>query len=173
MTLKTATPGFEAFPGISESRAKGRLQLPVPVRAQMPGARPGGYALRVAADMASYDAGVAAGVLSALRAATGPLDKQELADIINGDSTLEFAMDLLHKAGVGPIDWEQRRKTCKVSVSTSPGGKIWIGRHGMDEIAEFFSVLDAAADHGEALQANLGELIECANSAQILVDSAG
>ena len=88
MTLKTATPWFEAFPGISDSRAKGRLQLPVPVRAQIPGARPGGYALRVAADMASYDAGVAAGVLSALRAATGPLDKQELADIINGDSAL-------------------------------------------------------------------------------------
>ena len=38
--------------------------------------------------MASYDAGVAAGVLSALRAATGPLDKQELADLINGDSAL-------------------------------------------------------------------------------------
>lgn len=99
-------------------------------------------------------------------------------DIIGSDSTLEFAMDLLTRAGVGPTNYAERRKTfavVMVSVPMADGGQpgLYIGRHSHEEYAEFFEVLDQAADQHLKIEAAIEPLIDMANATQQLYDSCG
>lgn len=76
------------------------------------------------------------------------------ADVIKGDSTLKFSMDLLTAAWIGPANYAERRKTFKVVMKRILGG-LWIGRHEPEEYLELFATLDAAAGKGMALLASL------------------
>tara|TARA_B110001452_G_scaffold18855_1_gene15289 strand:+ start:2727 stop:3170 length:444 start_codon:yes stop_codon:yes gene_type:complete len=92
-------------------------------------------------------------------------------DLINGDSMLEFAMDLLTAAGIGPKDYEQRKTTISFGVvpalSNMQGGLGLICRHSQEEYEEYFACLDAARHKSAELQKGLGKMLALANAAQL------
>jgi hypothetical protein len=93
-------------------------------------------------------------------------------DIVNGDSTIEFAMDCLTAAGIGPLNYAERRQLFAVVLIHSNEG-VWVGRHSPEEYREFWACLDAAADEREALEAHLPALLDLTNNVQNLTDTSG
>ena len=86
-------------------------------------------------------------------------------DIIGGDSTLEFAMDLLTRAGIGPKDYDERKKTISICISDCRGdGVQFLGRHTAHEYAEFFECLAAAAHKGFEIKKRLGPMLALCNA---------
>lgn len=92
-------------------------------------------------------------------------------DLISGDSTLEFTMDLLTKAGIGPERYEERKKFFMIAVSDY-GGKHFVGRHMPEEYEEFWACLDAAADQGVAIQRHFAQMFTLVNATRFISESS-
>ena len=92
-------------------------------------------------------------------------------DLISGDSQLEFAMDLLDRAGIGPHNYAERKKVLSLVISDI-GSKKFVGRHSPEEYEEYWECFDAAADMGETLQLRLKEMLTLCNSIQFLKEGS-
>ena len=70
------------------------------------------------------------------------------SDIINGDSTLEVAMDFLHVAGIGPKVWPP--KIMAVNMMMVEGLGPIITRHAQYMYAEYYECLHNVAISNDA-----------------------
>ena len=87
------------------------------------------------------------------------------SDIINGDATLECAMQMLTAAGIGPAVWPPTKM--EVGILMSHGLPIVTRLGNYDE---YFACLEKAKDHHEALEANIHKLITVAMKIQTITD---
>jgi hypothetical protein len=84
-------------------------------------------------------------------------------DVVGGDSALEFAMDALTLAGIGPHHYEERRKKFKVKLTkfAMPAWSAgveghWIGRHTPEEVRQGVATTTVGAHaHGRRLTLTL------------------
>ena len=92
------------------------------------------------------------------------------SDIINGDATLECAMDFLDAAGIGP---NRQRDIITICMMTIDGiGPVAV-RHCATEYEEFYRCLDniTYAQAHEALEANMSTLLAMITKKGILKDN--
>ena len=87
------------------------------------------------------------------------------SDIINGDATLECAMELLTAAGIGPTHWPP--KAYYVGTLMAHGLPIVTRLGNFDE---YFACLEKAKDHHEALEANIEKLMAICMKTQGIKD---
>ena len=90
-------------------------------------------------------------------------------DVMGSDEAINFAMDLLTAAGIGPKPcWP--RKTFSVSLLPIPGKGPIIVRHDPDQMDACMQAMDAAVDAYEPIEAAMEELIKLCNDKQTLKD---
>ena len=88
---------------------------------------------------------------------------------MGSDAAIEFAMDLLTAAGIGPKPrWPP--KTMSVSLLPVPGKGSVVVRHDDEQMDACMQAMDAAIDAYEPIEAAMSELIKLCNDKQTLKD---
>eukprot|EP00964_Phaeocystis_antarctica_P014127 scaffold7779_cov62-Phaeocystis_antarctica.AAC.7 len=90
-------------------------------------------------------------------------------DVMGSDAAIEFAMDLLTAAGIGPKPrWPPKSMT--VSLLPVPGKGPIVVRHNPEQMDACMQAMDAAIDAYEPIEAAMSELIKLCNDKQTLID---
>ena len=92
-------------------------------------------------------------------------------DVMGSDAAVEFAMDLLTAAGIGPKHghgWPPKQMS--MSLLPMPGKGPIVVRHDPDQMDACMTAMDAAIDEYEPIEAAMGKLIKLCNDKQTLKD---